>query len=249
MSKFKLYCIGTVMTDLISGNAPIDILPHELITNIDGDVGAKDKLADTVTASDGSVYNVNMNKGSVLTAIWHSNNSNRVTPPNVRKGEKVEVYQYGDSDKYYWKTMGSELDLRKLEHVKYVFVNVPGGGETQIEDSNSYSFTVSTLNKFIKIHTADNNGELTTYDFEIDTKEGIVKLIDGRGNKVELLSGTDTLTVKTNNILNLITDNEVNVTTDIINAVGTTSVNIKTGKANIVADTISIMSGKCSINP
>lgn len=234
MSQFELYCIGTVMTDLINGNTPIEVMPHELISNIDGDIGAKEEIQSTVNTSDGKVHNVNMSKGNVLTAIWINNNSNRVTPPNVRKGEKVEVYKFGDSDKYYWKTMGSELDLRKLEHVKYVFVNVPDGGETQIEDSNSYSFTVSTLNKFIKIHTADNNGELTTYDLEIDTKEGKVSLRDGRGNFLELDSSQDTFNLNTNNAVNITTTSEVNVVT-------------KT--AVVKADTLTVLTNKTSINP
>ena len=234
MSQFELYCIGTVMTDLINGNTPIEVMPHELISNIDGDIGAKEEIQSTVNTSDGKVHNVNMSKGNVLTAIWINNNSNRVTPPNVRKGEKVEVYKFGDSDKYYWKTMGSELDLRKLEHVKYVFVNVPDGGETQIEDSNSYSFTVSTLNKFIKIHTADNNGELTTYDLELDTKEGKVSLIDGRGNFIELDSSQDTFNLNTNNAVNVTTTSEVNVVT-------------KT--AVVKADTLTVLTNKTSINP
>lgn len=234
MSDFKLFCIGTVMSDLIKGNTPIDILPHELITNIDGDVGERDNVSKTVNTSDGKVHNVNLDKGNVITAIWLSNNSNRVTPPNVRKGEKVEVYRYGDSDKYYWKTMSPELDIRKLEHVKYVFVNDSGTAPVQIDDSNSYSFTVSTLNKFIKIHTADNNGELTTYDLEIDTKEGKVKLLDGKGNFFELDSSQDAMTLKTNNKLDIITDNEVNV---------------KSTNVNVDADVVTIRSNKTNINP
>lgn len=249
MSDFKLFCIGTVMTDLITGNEPIDIMPHELITNVEGDIGERENVSKTVNTSEGKVHNINLDKGSVITAVWLSNNSNRVTPPNVRKGEKVEVYRYGDSDKYYWKTMSPELDLRKLEHVKYVFVNDSSQDLVQIDDSNCYSFTVSTLNKFIKIHTADNNGELTTYDLEIDTKEGRVKLLDGKGNYAELDSAQDEMTFKTNNKLNIITDNEVYVKTDKVNVIADSEVNIKTGKANVDADVVTIKSNRTNINP
>lgn len=225
-SGFKLYAIGTVASDLISGNAPIKVFLHEIMSNVDGAIGDDNNISENVKTSDNKVYAINMNSSGTVNAVWINNNSNRVTPPNVRSGEKVEIWKYEDSDKYYWKTMGSELDLRKLEHVKWVFVNTDASGETQINDSNSYSFTMSTLNKMAKLHTSDSNGELTTHDIELDTKEGKLSYKDGKGNFFELTSGDDGFTLSTNNSVNIITQN-----------------------ANVKASTVIIQSDKTSINP
>lgn len=233
-SAYKLFAIGTVAEDLIVGEKSIKVMLHEIMSNVDGEIGNDDIINKNITSSDGRVYAVNMNSSGTVPAIWLNNNSNRVTPPNVRKGEKVEVYKYADSDKYYWKTMGTELDLRRLEHVKWVFVNTNIEGETKIDDSNSYSFTASTLNKFMGMHTAANNGEITTFDVGIDTKEGIVFVRDGRGNLIELQSAEDRFIVKVNNIVDIIGANEANITTS---------------KATIKADTLTIMTDKTSINP
>ena len=233
-SSLKLYAVGTVAEDLIVGNKAIKVQLHEIMNNIDGEVGNDNNISTNVKSSDGKVYSVNMNSSGTVPAIWLKNNSNRVTPPNVRKGEKVEVWRVGDTDKYYWKTMGDELDLRKLEHVKWVFVNTKVEGETKIDDSNSYSFTVSTLNKFCKLHTAANDGEFTTFDIELDTKEGIIDIHDGRGNTIKLTSKEDGFLLDLKNKVDIIAANTVNVVTK---------------DATVKADTLTIITNKTSINP
>ena len=223
-SDFRLYAIGTVASDLITGNKPIKVMLHELAGYTDGAIEDK-KISGSVKSSDNKVFAVNMESSGTVDAVWMNNNSNRVTAPNVRVGEKVEIWRYADVDKYYWKTMGSELDLRRLEHVKWVFVNTKGG-TLQIDDSNSYSVTISTLNKMISIHTSNSDGELTTYDLNIDTKAGVVELVDGRKNSIRLESASDTLTINTNN-----------------------AVNVNTVNATVKADTFTVLSKKTHINP
>lgn len=223
-SDFRLYGIGTVASNLITGNNPIKVKIHELAGYDDGPVEDK-KVGGNVKSSDGKVFAVKLESSGTVDAVWMNNNSNRVTAPNVRIGEKVEIWRYGDVDKYYWKTMGSELDLRRLEHVKFVFVNTQGG-DAKISDDNSYSITISTLNKMLSIHTSMSDGELTTYDFAIDTKEGKVSLADGKGNSALLESGSDTWTINSNNAVNVVTPN-----------------------ATIKADTFTVQSKKTHINP
>lgn len=231
-SKFGIYAIGTVTSDLVTGNAPINVMLHELMGNVDGEIGNTSKIAVNTKASDGKVYAVNMESSGTVSAIWLSNNSNRVTPPNVRKGEKVEIWKYADTDKYYWKTMTTEFDLRKLEHVKWVFVNTNAEG-AEISDSNSYSFTVSPLNKIVSLHTSANDGECTEFDFIADTKQGVFMLKDGRGNIISLESYQDGWKVDVKNQVDIIAANTANIITK---------------EANITADTLTIKTKKTSIN-
>ena len=239
-SKFRRFSIGTVLTDLMPGSKTINILPHEVIADFDGDLESIDTVNKQITNSTGDTFDVKLEVGKAITATWYNPNSNRVTPPNVRKGEKVEIYQFGDAKKYYWKTMGNELDLRRLEDVVYVFVNARAEGIDTIDDSNSYTFNISTLNKMIKLQTADNDGELTTYKLYIDTKEGQVVLEDGRGNKVGLDSATDTFKIKTNNEVNIEAANVVNVSAVTINLIAGTTANVSASTVNVNASKVNI---------
>ena len=239
-SKFGRYAIGTVLTDLMPGSKEIKVMPHEVMADVEGDLEAKETVNKQITDSAGSTHDVKLDVENALTATWYNPNSNRVTPPNVRKGEKVEIYKFADSSKYYWKTMGNELDLRRLEDVVYVFVNTSDEKETVINDSNSYTLNISTLNKMIKIQTADNDGEATTYKLYMDTKEGQVVLEDGRGNKVGLDSPTDTFSIKANNEVNIEGATTVNVKSTTVNVVGSDKVNVSGNTVNITGSKVNI---------
>ena len=239
-SKFGRYAIGTVLTDLMPGSKEIKVMPHEVMADVEGDLEAKETVNKQITDSAGSTHDVKLDVENALTATWYNPNSNRVTPPNVRKGEKVEIYKFADSSKYYWKTMGNELDLRRLEDVVYVFVNTKDEKETVINDSNSYTLNISTLNKMIKIQTADNDGEATTYKLYMDTKDGRVVLEDGRGNTVGLDSATDTFNIKTNNEVNIDAANVVNVSAVTINLIAGTTANVSASTVNVNASKVNI---------
>lgn len=242
ISKFKRYCIGTVAEDLITGNKAIKIYPHEHITNVEGDIEQSDSVSKQSKDSQNRSYNVSVNTKVTITAIWRNPNSNRTTPPNVRRGETVEVYQYDNTDKYYWMTISNELDLRGLEHVEYVYVNDPAAKE--INDSNSYKVIYSTLNKLVGFRTSDNNGEATTYEKMLDTKNGIdIIVLDGFGNSIILNSTEGGLNITTNThiTLNTVTANIIatetcNIDTKVANISASDSTTIKTGKMTIISD-------------
>lgn len=253
-SKFKRYCIGTVAEDLITGNRAIKIYPHEHIANVEGEIDKVDSINKQSKDSQNKAYNVSLETKSTISAIWLNHNSNRVTPPNVCAGEKVEVYQYDNTDKYYWMTMGSELDLRGLEHVEYVYVNDPEAKE--INDSNSYKVIYSTLNKLVGFRTADNNGEATSYEKMLDTKNGIdILVLDGFGNSIILNSTEGGLYITTNTHVTIKTSSavidSVNCTitaTENCNVKAEAVCNIEGVDVNLKASTLKITAGSMSIN-
>ncbi len=254
ISKFKLYCIGTVAEDLITGNKAIKIYPHEHIANVEGDIEQTESVNKQSKDSQNRSYNVTVNTKVTITAIWRNPNSNRTTPPNVRRGETVEVYQYDNTDKYYWMTIGNELDLRGLEHVEYVYVNDPEAKE--INDSNSYKVIYSTLNKLVGFRTPDNNGEATTYEKMLDTKRGIdVLVLDGFGNSIILNSTEGGLNITTNTHVTIKTST-ANIETENCNITSTQNCNVKADAecnvegtdVNLKATTLKITAGSMSIN-
>lgn len=205
-SKYKLYTIGTVASDLIEGYAPIEVYPHEILPNYTGDINKIDDVNMNVLNSEGKSFNVALEHKRVLTAVWLGDGTNRVTPPNVRKGEKVLIYRYADVDLYYWTVKGLELDLRRLEHVTHMYVNTGDENVKVVDEKNSYYTTMSTLNKYFKIHLSDNDGEVTTYDIVADAKSGYLQLRDGKQNSITIDSIADKVSITANREISLKAD-------------------------------------------
>ena len=152
-----------------------------------------------------------LEKTKYLYADWCGiNNPNRYTSPNVCKGEKVIIYRYSNTDRYFWDTLGFELNLRKEDHVIDVYSDKPnideGNVKANIDEDleDTYYIMKSPRDKIMKIHTTDKYGELTTYDITIKTDEGFIEVIDGKGNFIKLDSATDTLTANMNKEIHLI---------------------------------------------
>lgn len=202
-SKFNLYSVGYVAKDKIEDSWDVDVYPIEHVPTVTGDPNEQIVLNNITKNINNESLSINVDKSRIITAKWLPiSNSNRVTPPDVCKGETVLVYNFAGTDEYFWNTLYAEPDLRKKEKVTYFFSN-----KTAINDpdylNKGYYLTVDTFNKYVKLHTADNDGELTTYDIDIDTANGILSLQDGKGNKLELNSDSDTMTIDLNHKLGI----------------------------------------------
>lgn len=211
-SLLKPYSLGYVTRDIKEDNQYCDFFPVERLPGFTGVIDESTPEIATTTDIDGKISVVKIDKSVKIMAKWFNNgDSNRLTPPNICKGETVMLYRYSNTDKYYWSTIFNELDLRKLEKATYVFSN-----KRTIADKSKldkvYYFTVDTINKFVKLFTDASDGELTTYDIEINTKDGILTIIDGLGNMIQMDSSEDTYNVKFNKDFNLEIGETVNET-------------------------------------
>jgi hypothetical protein len=111
--------------------------------------------------------------------------SNRITSPDVRRGEKVDIFKFGDADKYYWNTRGMNSKLRKLETVVWGFSATTDESEDLTAD-NFYYIEVSTHQKHIHLHTTTANGEPYAYDIQLNTDKGYFSIQDDIGNSVTM---------------------------------------------------------------
>lgn len=193
MSELKRYSVGIVVRDKLRTTDVIEVFPIEKMGNIDLDLNNIDELKSYVKEGNETDL-LAANKSHILRAKWHPRGqTNRSTPPDVVRGETVDIYRYGNSDNYFWDTAWNDNDLRKTEHVMYVFSNTPNEKQ-ELNIDNTYYITVSTKDKYVKIHTSDNDGELCTYDIELNTKKGFFQLLDGRKNFMLLDSSKDEFT-------------------------------------------------------
>ena len=225
-SKFKLFSICLVATDLIEDEKTIECYPLEHTTYADYDKdhnplsGTKADINHKETINLTNIKDINddthsviLNRKKTVKATWLPfGDSNRVTAPMIKRGETVRVYRYADTDEFYWQTLYNEFDLRRLEKVKHYYSNTQVLDE-DLNDNNTYWSLIDTINKNLHLHTSDNDGELTTYDVDINTKAGILKIKDGKGNYIELNSDMDRLHIFINKDITIKSGKSIEITT------------------------------------
>lgn len=183
-TKLTFFSIGTVAVNKPLDTDIIEATADELMPMIDGEI--TDNL-ETVSVSgkdaSGGSYQANVQTTSTVRAKWLPMGSNRKTAPDVRRGERVALYRYGDSDHYYWCSLFYDTKLRKRETILFLVSDTINEGE-EATPSNSYFLEISTHNKLVHFHTSKSDGEPYTYDFQLNTKDGFWIIQDDIGNKM-----------------------------------------------------------------
>jgi len=190
VSQLDRYSIGIAAENKPLTSRHLNITPVEVLSALDGEINfaPQDNTVSGVDA-DGNRYEVKTTQDMTLTAEWLPLSSNRVTPPDIRRGELVEIYRVADSDQFFWRCMGLRDDLRRLETVIFAFNGSPDEGSKGIDPATCYFMEVSTHKKTITVSTSQSNGEPFGYTAQINAGEGQVVLEDTIGNTLFLDSG------------------------------------------------------------
>lgn len=206
ISNFHTYSVGIVTSDKEIDKDIIEVYPLELMYDRSGYIDDVESVIETIQLADNNLISVNVNKTLTVKAEWKpTGNSNRVTSPNVKKGETVFLYQFADVDQFFWDTLGIAPNIRRKERVVHMYGNTDET-DTELSGDTSYWFEISTIDKILRLHTSDNDGEKTTFDIELDTLSGILKLVDGRDCSLVYDSDTKEFTLTMVNKINLVTD-------------------------------------------
>lgn len=187
VSRLQIYSYGIAASNKALNSASLEVTPVEDLPMLDGQISDNVSVTEA-SGSDGSdtPYQSQVSESSTLTATWLPFGSpNRQTPPDVRRGEPVAIYRFGDADKYYWVSISSDLALRKLETVIFGFSGTPIEGAPPSAD-NTYLFGVSTHQKRVWMSTTKANGEPYAYNVELDTDNGKFSVADDIGNMFTL---------------------------------------------------------------
>jgi hypothetical protein len=252
-SQFQFYSFGIVAVNKLRNSDKIFVTPMEHLPVQDGGeqsvtVGkgqTKYKSEDKVKAiheqkttyssdvpdSRGIVRSTTVRSDVMIEAQWMAlSNSNRVTAPDVMKGENVILMRMADTDKFWWTTTHTERGIRRLETVLYMFGNL-AKGLIPWKKETSYFMQVSTHDKHIHLHTSKSDGEPYEYDFYLDTRNGNFTVKDDIGNNIVLDSKQSKIT------FNALKTIEVNTQTVNVNASASTTItcptNTITGKLHV----------------
>lgn len=192
-SLLKPFSIGIVIEDKQRGSDHVKVSPMEQLPMQSGDMTQDKRSYETTTSDASGVKRSSKVEGSnFVIAKWFSQNStNRLSAPDVYKGESVQLYRFADTDEYYWTCVFREPGLRKLETMLVGCSNNPGGGA--FNRNSSYYAEVSTYDSHIAVHTSQSNGEPYGYDINIDAAQGVITIKDTVNNTITLDSRTNTI--------------------------------------------------------
>ena len=188
VSKFIQYSLGIVAINKPLSSDIIEVTPVEYLTMLDGEINDHVTEVDLKSKNyDGSEYETKTKQTITLKARWMPMGSNRITSPDVRRGEQVMIWRYGDSDRFYWSSLEYQKRLRKLETIIF------GISATKDEDDNGnpdsmYYLEISSHRKIIHFHTSKKNDEPYAYDLQLNTADGYLLFQDDVGNLINLNS-------------------------------------------------------------
>lgn len=235
--QFRAVSYGLVTENKKLGDNTIKVTPVEMTPFVDGELRSQpEKLVAKGVDADGISYELEVTHDTSITAHWLPRSGNRQTAPDVRRGQRVRLYQFGDTDKYYWEYLGLDDPLFRLETIIIAINNNPvTESDDTLDLSNCYYLEVSTHAQHITFKTCKSNQEPFEYTVQLDTKNGQFVLTDDADNHL-LLNSRDRHIRMHNHDGTWVEVNKKN-----INAYAPDSVNVKAEKdVTVICDKMTI---------
>lgn len=196
-SIYKTVGIGRVADNKPLGSKEVSVVPLEWMAFHDGEMKSDPTVMEfTSTSPSGVVSSGAAITDMTITATWIPSGSNRLTAPDVRRGERVELLTVGDSDQYYWRPTGLDDNLRKLETIVIGISATDDESDTELRPDNMYWIEFSTHSKKLAFSSSKAGGEPFLYEFYFDMEKGEVCLTDDIGNFFRLVSSLSLLQLK-----------------------------------------------------
>lgn len=190
-SVFHMFSIGEVANNPAYDDPVIWVYPTEKRFGIDEEtLHNPQKEEFTFTDFEGNERQGSTVNNTAIQVTWMRRNSNRVTPPNVRRGDEVEIWRLGDSDQYFWVDTGN-ANVKRVERVIFVYSADPNA-PTKGDFTNAYVVEISPVDGQMGVHTSTANGEPFTWDIQVDTAGGRFAVESDNGESV-LIDSTENL--------------------------------------------------------
>lgn len=240
MSTFNIVSRGIVAENLVAGSHVVEIWPMELLPMAEGEVTSGVTTVDSEGVdSNGEAYQVKADIGMTVPCTWFGG-GNLITPPNVRRGERVDILQQGDSQNYFWKSASLDQNLRRLETMVWVFSGNPDNADQDAPSpDNSYFLEVSTHKGLVTFATSQLNSEQAAFTFQLNTAKGTVTFKDEKGNSsffdsvntlLRILNVDGTFFEMNKKNISMYAEEVIDVKCDTLEVLAETLINIKTKK-------------------
>lgn len=182
-SLFRLVSVGVVAENKLRTTNEVEVLLNELNPFLHGELKS-DTVEDIAEGVDrqGNSFSVMAKMSNTIKAKWKGDGTNRTSAPDVRRGERVEVWQFSNADQYYWSVLREPgSNVRRLETVVTTFNNSQDESQTESTKNNSWYNEVSTHDGHMTIKTNKSNGEPFAYTIQLNAKEGNFVIADDAG--------------------------------------------------------------------
>lgn len=191
-SALSIYSIGIVAANKKLDSDLIEVVPTEQVNFVDGELtDNKEELKVSSEDYSGAAWEETLVTTPSITAKWFPLGCvTRKTAPDVRRGEKVILFKFGDADEYHWVEWEQGKKLRRLETISYALSNNSKEDISDTPDS-TYWLEWSTHRKVVHLHTSKNDGEPFAWDIQLDTKEGNLTIKDDDGRIIFIQSKED----------------------------------------------------------
>lgn len=184
-SLWKLYCIGTVLENKPLTTNNIIFAPLESQPGTSGAPNSSPKeLKFKSKDADGNEFETKATVDSGTEAEWFPE-GNRVTAPDVVRGEEVYIYRYADTDRYFWREKGDKRHLRRGETQRWMFsANTKQGGDNKQDDTNCIVLEISGHRNLVTLTTPKGkNKDDVSFIVSIDGQNKKAALGDSTGNE------------------------------------------------------------------
>lgn len=235
---------GTVAENAIVGKEDqILVFLNEQFPNSSGQLEVNPEIFTTSgNDSKGKHYTIRQNTESTITATFLNRDTNRITAPQVQKGERVLVYQFDNDKTYYWEPANLDNHKRVQEAVVHAYAaKKPTDGKDLVPTTpeNSYTTTVDGINGLIEQRMTEANGEVSPWLTQYDAKNGNMVITDQKGNIIQINTKETTIEIVNadrshiqlkRDVINIYSENQLNI--EVSN-----EINIQTKTLNIKCDT------------
>lgn len=173
---------GIAAADKDNDSRELLVYCPDLLPGIDGELEATTIETTVNTTGDKGEYSKPLKTTNSITCYYYESNDLSALPPDVRKGENVQIWNVADTDTWYWEPMGSNSKLRRTER-KRISANATLDNVSSGTDDKEYIFEMSTRNaKYIKIQTSKDLGEAFAYTIMIDADNSKLMVTDDTNN-------------------------------------------------------------------
>lgn len=235
-SQFKLISMGTVAENKLRTTTEVEVTLIEAHPFIDGELvsGSIDESIDGMSPR-GDAQSFKVKTSNTILAKWKGDGSNRISAPDVRRGDQVEVWQYGDTDEFFWSAFTQPgKNVRRRETVVNAFSNTVNEDDTELNESNAWIQEINTHEKTITIKTNKNDGEPFAYTLQVNAKEGVVVVADDIGNYFQISSDLQLIELETSSGGHFeVNKKDVNINCENFNLNATKAITMKAKNADV----------------
>lgn len=243
------HCIGTATVTSTKETNTAEIFCYSALLHptAEGAVSLEVKQTENKAVdSDNKPINASVLKSNKsIPATWIAlGEPNRLTPPDVREGSIVALYQVVGGTDYYWTTFGFAAETMRLETVIYGWNADPSiDKDSTFDISRYYQFTISTRDGIVSFRNSNVNGEATILDLTFNYMMGHMALSGAHQNQLIFDDVENSLTY-TNADQSTFTINKTNAlieTKEGIYLTAEESIQLKTKALHIETETTTII--------